>query len=451
MAKPGKKTPLSKTQKPVSKSPAKFEFIAPRYNPETDKKFLIITLGAFFLIGIIGVFHHEMWRDELQTWLVGASSNSFGEFLHNMKTECNPLLWYTSDFILSRFTKNPIIAQFYHLALSTGTVYLILRYGPFTRLQKVLLSFSYFIFFEYSLIARGYGMTIFLIFLFCAVYQQNKSKYRYPILALILLCVSNTTGHGVIMTLSLLGFMGTDYFFSEDSTIRKKYKHSQYFIAVAIVLVGIYIAFRCITPPPNSVYTNNWFTSFDSQRMAVSLRTFWMSFFPIPHISIVNFWNSNMFYSSNNSSPVFTLLFLVSLSIFIFCVLFYSEKISVAVFYLAATTGVLLFNYANTIIFRIYAANHYGFIFITFAVAAWLAADVKKTTFVIPGINALRNKLKIEKNFTYLVTGLFAVNMLAGVIAYAKDYSLTFSNIKNAGTYIIEHHLENLPEVGFID
>jgi hypothetical protein len=447
---PKKGTP-QKAQRPVVKSPKAAENVAPLPPSKNEKIFIYSVLAAYFVIGLIGVFHHEMWRDELQIWLVGASAHNISEFLRNMTNECNPLGWYSIDFILSRFTDSPLIVQIFHLLLATGSIYLILRYAPFNRLQKVLVSFSYYLFFEYSLIARGYALTIFFIFLFCVAYQQVKSKNRYAIISLILFCLANTTGHGLIMTLSLLGMMIADYLFTHDVSLRKKYTSTQFLIGVIIALIGVYIAFRWITPPANNNYGNRWFTAIDTQRMGLSLRTFWMSLIPIPQLSTVNFWSSNMFYTATTSPSTFKILFVLSLFIFLFCVLNYSQKISIAVFYLSGTLGVLLFHYANNVIFIINAANHYGFIFITFIVAAWLAPGVKKSKFAIPILSSFRNKLNIEKYFPYLVTALFGINMIGGVIAYSKDYSLLFSNIEVTGNYIVSHHLDKLPETGFID
>lgn len=439
-----------KQQKPLAKNQKAVENVASKPVPKNEPVFIFSVLAAFFVIGLIGVFHHEMWRDELQIWLVGSSAHTFSEFLRNMTNECNPFGWYFLDFVLSRFTDNPLIVQVFHLLLATGTIYLILKYSPFTLLQKVFVSFSYYLLFEYCLIARGYALTIFFIFLFCTLYQQVKSKHRYLILGLVLFCLANTTGHGVIMTLSLLGMMMADYLFTKDFALRKKYTTKQFWLGVAVVLVGIYIAMRWITPPAGNHYANNWVTGIDGYRFHRTSSTFWMSFIPIPDFSTIHFWNSSLLYT-DNSTFTSKILFLLSLCIFLFCIIYYSQKISVVVLYLAGTLGVLLFHYTNSVIFTINAANHYGFIFITFIAAAWLVHSVKKTKYVIPGLNSLRNKFKIEKNFTYLVTGLFAINMIAGIIAYSKDYEYTFSNIEQTGKYIVEHNLDKIPEAGFID
>ena len=42
-----------------------------------------ITLAAalclFVLLGLIGILHHEMWRDELEIWLLARDSGSMRE------------------------------------------------------------------------------------------------------------------------------------------------------------------------------------------------------------------------------------------------------------------------------------------------------------------------------------------------------------------------------------
>ncbi len=451
MAKPPKKGPLPKISKPAAKKPAVSEMAIPKPSRISEHTFIYSVLAVFFIIGLIGVLHHDMWRDELQIWLVGVSSHNVSDFIFSMKNETNPLGWYGFDFILSRFSLDPFIVQIFHLLFATGTVYLILKYAPFTRLQKFFVSFSYYLFFEYSIIARGYAMSVFFIFLFCVLYQQVKSKNRYLYLSLVLFFLANTTGHAVIMTLALLGMMITDYLFSEDNSIRKKYSFLQFGMGVVIALLGVYLSIKWITPSAGNHYGNNWYTAIDAQRMERSFRTFWMSFIPIPQLSTMHFWSSNMFYAPDTGPFTFTVLRLLSICLIIYCLLFYSNKLSIAAFYFAGTAGVLLFHYTNSVIFSINAANHYGFIFITFIAAAWLAPFVKKSKFGIPGLKSLRNKLKVEKNFPYLVTALFAINMLAGIIAFGKSLAYNFTNIKLAGNYITSHHLDKLPETGFID
>ncbi len=452
MAKSQHKNIQSKIQKPATvKKTVAAETPDAKATSMTEKNFILVTLCAFIVIGFIGVFHHEMWRDEMQIWLLGASNHSFSEFIHNMNGEPTPLLWILINFVISRISDAPIMTQIAHLIISVGSVYLILKYAPFNRVQRVLLCFSYYVLFEYTLIARGYGLTVFFLFLFCALYQfKTKNRYLFCSLALVGLA-NGAGGEGIILTISLLGMMVIDYLFSEDVSIRRSYKPIQFLLGIGIALLGIYIAMKWLTPPAGNTYGNKWVTNFDMERLQRTTRIFWMSFLPIPNLNTINFWNSNLFYSSDTGSFAFSILAIFSLTIFTFCILQYSKKLSIIAFYLAATGCIMLFCYANNVIFTLFAVRHYGFLFIAFIAAAWLAPGVKKTTFGIPGLNSFRNMVKVEKNFTYLLTCLLCISALGGAIAYAKDFSLRFSNIKSVGEYITSHNLDKIPETGFID
>jgi hypothetical protein len=47
-----------------------------------------------------------------------------------------------------------------HLLIATTTVYLFVRFAPFSLLQRLLFSFGYFPFYEYSVICRSYGLSL---------------------------------------------------------------------------------------------------------------------------------------------------------------------------------------------------------------------------------------------------------------------------------------------------
>src|SRR5215469_18650132 len=58
-----------------------------------DRYAWIITT-MFFLLGANLLLHHEMWRDEIQDWLLARDSNSVPRLFANLKYEGHPGLWY---------------------------------------------------------------------------------------------------------------------------------------------------------------------------------------------------------------------------------------------------------------------------------------------------------------------------------------------------------------------
>ena len=71
-----------------------------------NKLDLFVFLGVALLL-IFSVFHHVMWRDELQVWMVVRESPSIESLFHNLKFEWHPAAWYVLVWILQRFFDNP--------------------------------------------------------------------------------------------------------------------------------------------------------------------------------------------------------------------------------------------------------------------------------------------------------------------------------------------------------
>ncbi len=134
------------------------------------------TIFIFAILGLIGILHHEMWRDEMQAWLLAKDSPSLGALYQNTVYEGHPLLWHLCLYGLTKVSHNPRIMQGFHLLISISSFALIVKISPFSWLQKRLFGFSYFIFYEYSVISRSYALGVLLIFLFCTLYKQSETK-----------------------------------------------------------------------------------------------------------------------------------------------------------------------------------------------------------------------------------------------------------------------------------
>lgn len=68
---------------------------------------------------------------------------------------------------LGMITHHPIVMQLLHVVIATIGIYIFVQFSPFTRLQKLLFTFSYYLLFEYGLISRSYNLGLLILFLFC--------------------------------------------------------------------------------------------------------------------------------------------------------------------------------------------------------------------------------------------------------------------------------------------
>ena len=182
-----------------------------RHNAQkTDTRYAIGLTTGFLILGGFTAFNHEMWRDEIQAWLLARDSASFFELFAHLKYEGHPGLWHLCLMPLSRITASPVIMQVFHLLIAGVTVYLFVRYAPFNWLQKFLFCFGYFVLYEYAVIARNYALGLLLLILFCVLFRE---RYKRPLwIGGILFLLAHTSVHALIVTIAISFALFCEYF-----------------------------------------------------------------------------------------------------------------------------------------------------------------------------------------------------------------------------------------------
>ncbi|MBI3501276.1 MAG: hypothetical protein HY063_05725 [Bacteroidetes bacterium] len=422
--------------------------------PEAGNKnalYLFLILIFYSAIVLLGISRHEMWRDEIEPWLIGSFSQSLSDFFHNMKMGSNPYIWYLILHFLSKISLNPVIVQIAHTCIAIGSVYIFLRYAPFNLLQKLLFCAGYYIVYEYGIISRGYSLTIFFLFLFCALYRKYWNV-NIPLAIVIFFLANATGGFGAILSISLLIFILANYYFDEMQDGKKKIKIKYTGWAVAIILFSIWVAMKSISPPPDSVYNTEWYVSVDFNRAFEILRRVWSGFIPIPDLSEVHFWNSNFINKGDIGTGTKNFLTVCSLVFLIYSVLLFSKKTTVLLFYTAGTFGILFFSYLNPSIFYINGTRYHGFLFIVFIISFWLLKyfpEKKKVT--IPLLTKWNEQMNIQKYQNQVMAFFLSVNVFAAGVAFCKDFVNDFSSVERTGKFIVEKNLQRFSAAGFID
>jgi hypothetical protein len=163
----------------------------------------IIFTVLFLILSVILICRHEFWRDEVHAWNIANNSNSLPQLFHYMRqSEGHPYIWHIILYFISNFISDNIeIMKSIHLVISTASVFLILRFSPFNKPIKFLLIFSYFFFYEYSIISHNYSIGILLIIIFCILYKE-KYKHILPI-SIVLLLMGSCNIYSFIISLIL--------------------------------------------------------------------------------------------------------------------------------------------------------------------------------------------------------------------------------------------------------
>ncbi|MDM9382083.1 hypothetical protein QUB80_15380 [Chlorogloeopsis sp. ULAP01] len=412
---------------------------------KSQTNFTILLVSIFFILSFIGLFHHEMWRDELQAWLIARDSSSLIDVYNNLKYEGHPGLWHSLLYIITRFTNNPIGMQFLHLLIATLVIYIFVQYSPFTRIQKILFTFGYFPFFEYNLISRNYNLGILFLVLFCYLFPKRYHSYLW--LAILMALMLNTNVYIMIIALSLALTLVIEYIF--DQNLRNAYFHNKRNIifSITIFFLGLIISLSQLirtttitsqSPASNTIVLTQFDLLINSiKKLAGIVALIAKSYIPIPQFFNFQFWNTSIF-PSGISLILSIILLCLAICIFI-------RKPLILLLYLSGTFGILLFAYLKIR----GVLRHHGHLFILFIACLWLCNYYSNS-------NWLYSRFQRFINFWYkqkdkLITSILLLHLFAGIFAFSMDLVYPFSASKEAANFIISNQLNNNVIVGSKD
>lgn len=221
----------------------------------SNKKLFWLDLSVLFLYAaavLVAVAHHEPWADEAQAWMI-ARDLPFGKMLFSeMHYEVSPGLWNSILWFAQHIFHAPYAAMNYiGAAFAIAGAAVLVFLAPFPRIVRYLMATSYYISYQYAVVARPY-----VLLLLCggvaAVFYRRRQMVP---LAIALAVMSGISVHGMIIAGALASGAGPRAFREWkglDATERKRY-----IIAAAIVLIAFGSAVAIARPAPDIIAMNN--------------------------------------------------------------------------------------------------------------------------------------------------------------------------------------------------
>lgn len=400
--------------------------------------FPYLITGIFFALSFIGILNHEMWRDEYQAWMVAADAHSIPQLFQNLKYEGNPVLWHAFLFLISAVTDQPFAMQVFHILISTGFIFLINRHAPFSILQKILLTFGYYTFFEYNIISRSYGLGFLLVVLFCVLYPQRQKHLLW--MAGILFLLSNCTIFGVILTVSFAFVILLEQLTLRNTKSASRIPMAQVIGFGAIVFLGALLGYLQIKPEPNNSFTTLYMTSYDPARFQWSIGRFLEAYIPIPDFANPHFWNTNLFTSPKGPYRIAFTPFL-----FLLGILSFMRHRLVLALYIVGSLILVVFFYYTGFIWNRYS----GHLFLLLVACQWLVYMDPEKSFSnswMEKVSRWGRKIRVP----YFIF-ILACNVIGGIGAYILDLGQPFSTSQKAAAYLREHQLTDDLIVGTRD
>ena len=155
-------------------------------------------LCMFVVFYVIISIYHEPWFDEAQSWQI-AKCASFKEILLDIPHyEGHPPLWWLILAVPAKIgVPFEIGLKTIGFLITISSVFLILFYSPYPCLMRVILPFSYFVFYQYGIIVRPYSLMMLTFIIMVITFpQKDQHPWRFTGL-LILLCL--TSAYGIVL------------------------------------------------------------------------------------------------------------------------------------------------------------------------------------------------------------------------------------------------------------
>jgi hypothetical protein len=382
----------------------------------------LLALASFAaLLGAL-LGRHEMWRDELQAWMLARDSGSIADLWRNTRYEGHPLLWHLLLLAPAHLFASPAAMQALHWLVATSAAAVVLLRAPFSLPVRVLLVFSYLPLFEYGVVSRNYALTVLGLWLACAGLASSRSAW--PTVAAASLA-ANASPLGIVLAPAI----GAAIALTPAWRRRRA-------LPLAVLAAGVAVAAWQCLPPSDYEHAREWVWSLGAERVAYVLRGYAVALIPVPADEL-HFWGSSAllpaypFPADNVGSIAAFAGVLVALAVAVVAQAVRPSARALAA-WLVGVASLLLFSYVKLP----GALRHHGFLWVLAVACLWLAAA--------DGAVGRRRQ-------TLLLAPLLVVGVWAAAIAAWRDWREPFSGARCAAEEIRRQGLDRLPVVGSPD
>jgi len=389
--------------------------------PTLSLRAVIPVLLGYLVLSIIGLYYHELGLEEGQQYVFARDSRSLADLYHNMRYEGHPRTWCMLLYWVIHFITPSLVAiHFLHLAITTATVFLFLRYAPIHRLVKIGLVFGYYFLFEYNLQDRSYALGILLLFASC--WLLNDPVKHWPFIAILLFLLCNTDIFYAFTAVGLFLYIASIY-----TQQGRLFTTPFYWLTGMFMLALACTYIQAQIPRGDYIVHSRLNKGFSRENLASACLALTAGWLPIPDDRL-HFWNSFWIAEPANTRflrPALALFFLIT-----------------PAFILRAFPRVLVFYYSSLLLLLglmmvtgFTAARYFGMVVIYFLAAAWLAG------------NEAGEALTIAPLFRPVVGILVLIQLGVGLYAWGQDLTRPFSQAKNAVAWLKARQLTGQPVV----
>ena len=226
----------------------KYFFSNNTFTSREERAISVIVLFLWLVVVLIGVYHHEFWRDEVHLLTVALEPTSILGMFSAIKDTGHPVVWPTLLRLFHTIFGSSFALPTVSISVAFAGVFFFYYLSPFPNWQKMLFVFGLYPIYQYSVVARNYGLAMPLIFLFAHFYKTRQDNPL--VLATLLFVLANTSAHACLVTAVLFVVWFVEYATGERN------KLALHVGSFGLVIVGGVVALASTLPGSDNMATS---------------------------------------------------------------------------------------------------------------------------------------------------------------------------------------------------
>jgi len=389
--------------------------------PEHDWAWKLAIIVVFAVTLGLLMTRHEMWRDELQAWMLARDSGSLTDLWRNTRWEGHPLLWHALLMPLAHLFHHPVSMQILHWVTAVLTTAVFVVRAPFSLPWRAAMVFGYLPLYEYGVISRNYALTMLGLWLFCTLAGRRRSAI-WPALGASIAVNASPMGTILFPALAMALFS------------RRSLRHR--LIAILIVAAAAFLAIAQELPAVDYEHARGWNLGWNGFVAVYVVRGFAGALLPIPPANI-HFWNDFAFFpfpppAGPKGFALIAIATVVVGGVVLGTGWLLRRHPWFMLSWLGGASALILFSYVKFP----GALRHHGFLWVFWVTTLWWAVDTGALT---------------RKRATALLTPTIVAGLIGAVIAGWWDWREPFSAAKSVSEQISDRGLAGLPLIGGCD
>ena len=199
------------------------------------------TIICFAAVVAFAIACHEPWADEAQSWQLARTLSLPALFQTYIRYEGAPGLWHFLLWILIRLHVSYAGLHWICGGISVVSIALLVLNAPFPRYLKLALPFTYFLLFQYTVVARSYVLVPILLYLVAFLWKRSPL-----VLALLFGLLANVALHAAVIS----GGLALVYSIEQIRTGASKATPRRQLLLSALILASFYALALWTAWPP---------------------------------------------------------------------------------------------------------------------------------------------------------------------------------------------------------